>query len=183
MSEFSDLTMDSQPEGCGVPPDQGCDMNAADEIQVVERYMREKGYRWTSQRRLISEVVFGSHEHFNAEELLEMCRSVDSQVSRATVYRTLSMMEEAGFVEALETGEGGKRFEHVLGHPHHDHMLCQVCGKILEFRDAELEAKKEAVARNQGFKLISHSLKLLVECLDQDCPGRKEASQVTPLDG
>src|SRR5690606_879490 len=152
-------------------------MSPSDELEIVERYMRERGYRWTSQRRLIAEVVFGTHEHFNAEELLDMCRKVDDQVSRATVYRTLSVLEEANFVEALDTGEGGKRFEHVLGHPHHDHMLCQICGKILEFHDPELEAKKEQVARQQGFKLISHSLKLIVECLDPNCPGRTAAAE------
>lgn len=147
-------------------------MNAAEELETVERYMRQRGYRWTSQRKLIAEVVFGTHEHFNAEELLEMCRGVDNQVSRATVYRTLAMLESAGFVEGLDTGEGGKRFEHILGHAHHDHMLCQVCGKILEFQDAELEKRKEAVARAQGFRLLSHSLKLNVECLDPGCEGR-----------
>lgn len=158
-------------------------MTASDELHIVEKYMREKGYRWTAQRRLIAEVVFGTHEHFNAEELLEMCRHVDNQVSRATVYRTLSMLEEAAFVEALDTGEGGKRFEHVLGHAHHDHMLCQICGKILEFRDPELEARKEEVARAQGFKLLSHSLKLLVECVDPNCPGRAAEAARPPTGG
>lgn len=151
-------------------------MTASEELEIVEKYMRERGYRWTSQRKLIAEVVFGTHDHFNAEQLLDMCRHVDHQVSRATVYRTLSMLEEAGFVEALDTGEGGKRFEHVLGHPHHDHMICQICGKILEFRDAELEARKEEVARSQGFKLLSHSLKLIVECVDPACQGRAAAA-------
>ena len=57
---------------------------------------------------------------------------------------------------------------------------CPDCGKILEFRDSELEARKEQVARTQGFRLLSHSLKLLVECTDPNCPGRAaEAARPT----
>lgn len=158
-------------------------MTPSEELETVENYMREKGYRWTSQRKLIAAVVFGTHDHFDAEELLDMCRKEDTQVSRATVYRTLSMLEEAGFVEALDIGEGRKRFEHVLGHDHHDHMLCQICGKIVEFTDPDLEAKKEQVARSQGFRLVSHSLKLVVECLDEACPDRIKAQASGAFDG
>ncbi len=147
-------------------------MAATEELEIVERYMREHGYRWTAQRRLIAEVAFGTHEHFNAEELLDMCRQVDSQVSRATVYRTLTMLEEAGFVGSLDTGEGGRRFEHVLGHAHHDHMLCEECGHIIEFHDEELERRKEQVARDRGYTLVSHTLKLVVRCERADCEHR-----------
>jgi|SRR5690606_6136750 len=150
-------------------------MAARSELEIVERYMRERGFRWTSQRRLIAEAAFATHEHFNAEELLAMCREIDSNVSRATVYRTLSMLEEAGFVESLDTGEGGRKFEHVLGHEHHDHMLCGECGKIIEFHDAELEDRKRRIAEELGYRLQSHSLKMVVECLDRSCAHRAEA--------
>ena len=150
-----------------------------DEHDEVERHLRRKGYRWTSQRRRIAEVVFGTHEHFSAEELLDMCRKVDSQVSRATVYRTLAVLEAAGFVEGLEVGDGGKRFEHVLGHEHHDHMICRNCGKIVEFVDPELERLKAAVADRHGFELVSHELKLWVECRDNTCADRSRARPST----
>ncbi|MBK8977509.1 MAG: transcriptional repressor [Planctomycetes bacterium] len=149
-------------------------MTPEEELETVERYMRERGHRWTNQRRLIADVAFGTHEHFTADELLDMCRRVDSQVSRATVYRTLAMLEEAGFVEGLDTGENGRRFEHVLGHEHHDHMLCQDCGRIVEFADPELERLKEAVAAQHGFRLVSHTLKLVVACQNPDCEFRRQ---------
>jgi len=88
------------------------------------------------------------------------------------------MLEEAGFVESLDTGEAGRRYEHVLGHAHHDHMLCQVCGKIIEFKDDELERLKERVATNMGYRLVSHTLKLIVECGDEQCEGRRRAQQL-----
>ena len=137
-----------------------------DELKVVEDYMREHGLRWTNQRKLIAEVAFATHDHFSAEGLLDMCRAVDERVSRATVYRTLGMLEDAGFVEGLDTGDGGRKFEHVLGHEHHDHMVCKNCGKIIEFFDAELEARQERAAAKRGFVIESHSLQLFGRCKD-----------------
>jgi Fur family ferric uptake transcriptional regulator len=88
-------------------------------------------------------------------------------VSRATVYRTLSMLEDAGFVEGLDTGDGGRKFEHVLGHEHHDHMVCTSCGKIIEFCDEELEERQRVAASRHGFSISSHSLQLFGVC--QQC--------------
>lgn len=143
----------------------------------MERYMREHGFRWTIQRRLIAQAAFSTHEHFSADELHDMCRGLDDSVSRATVYRTLSMLEEAGFIGSLDMGEGVKRFEHVLGHAHHDHMVCQDCGRIIEFHDEQLERMKEAIARERGFQLVSHELTLTVSCEDPDCVHRKKATE------
>ena len=149
-------------------------MKPGEELEVVERYMREHGFRWTAQRRLIARVAFATHEHFRADDLLEMCRRVDAAVSRATVYRTLSMMEQAGFLESLDTGDGSKKFEHVLGHEHHDHMVCTRCGTIIEFRDDALEQRQEAAARRHGFTITNHSLKLFGIC--QACASQVEAA-------
>jgi Fur family ferric uptake transcriptional regulator len=139
-------------------------MKPADELMIIEKHMRERGYRWTSQRRLIARVALAHHDHFSAEQLLEMCRRHDRSVSRATVYRTLAMLESAGFVEGLETGDGGRKFEHVLGHRHHDHMVCTACGKIIEFYDEALERRQDVAARRRGFHIKSHSLKLFGVC-------------------
>lgn len=147
-------------------------MNEPKELQVIEDYMRERGYRWTSQRRLIAKVALDNHNHFSADELLALCRDEDGTVSRATVYRTLAMLEQAGFVESLEVGEGGRKFEHVLGHAHHDHMVCTACGKIIEFVDATLEERQEQAAREHGFRIQSHSLKLFGVCDEYARTGR-----------
>lgn len=139
-------------------------MKADQELGIVEAELKKRGCRWTNQRALIVRTALGSHEHYTAEELLELCRKVDAKVSRATVYRTLLVLEEAGFVEGLETGDGGRRFEHVLGHDHHDHMVCTVCGAIHEFHDDELERRQEAAAKRIGFRIERHSLRIHGVC-------------------
>jgi len=140
----------------------------------VQAHLQKSGFRWTSQRSLIVRTALATHEHFTAEELLLLCRRVDPKVSRATVYRTLAVLEEAGFVEGLDTGDGGRRFEHVLGHEHHDHMVCLQCGSILEFRDNELERRQEAAARRAGFQVERHSLRLYGRCRDCQRTQRSE---------
>ena len=134
------------------------------EARVVERTLRQSGFRWTNQRALIVQEALTTHDHFTAEQLLSLCREKDPKVSRATVYRTLSVLEGAGFVEGLETGDGGRRFEHVIGHEHHDHMVCMSCDKIIEFRDDELEHRQELAAKRVGFRIHRHSLRLYGMC-------------------
>ncbi|MFK7740037.1 MAG: Fur family transcriptional regulator [Planctomycetota bacterium] len=139
-------------------------MTTEPEHEIVEQHLRKSGFRWTNQRALIVRAALATHEHFTAEELLDACRKDDPKVSRATVYRTLGVLEEHGFVEGLETGDGGRRFEHVLGHEHHDHMVCMSCHKILEFRDDELERRQELAAKRVGFRIERHSLRIYGTC-------------------
>lgn len=145
-------------------------MKVAQEQALVERALRQRGFRWTQQRAAIVHTALLTHEHFTADELLVRCRQQDPNVSRATVYRTLAVLEQAGFVEGLDTGDGGRRFEHVLGHGHHDHMVCTGCGAIFEFHDAELERRQAAAAKRIGFRVERHSLRIHGRC--RACQGK-----------
>ncbi|MFN9276259.1 MAG: Fur family transcriptional regulator [Planctomycetota bacterium] len=139
-------------------------MKLDDEHSHVRQALQQRGLRWTGQRSRIVRTALATHEHYTAEELLLLCRREDPRLSRATVYRTLAVLEEAGFVEGLDAGDGKRRFEHVLGHEHHDHMVCLQCGAIVEFRDDELERRQEAAARRHGFRIERHSLRLYGRC-------------------
>jgi Fur family ferric uptake transcriptional regulator len=77
------------------------------------------------------------------------------------------MLESVGFVEGLDTGDGGRKFEHTLGHEHHDHMICKSCGLIFEFHDEALEERQRLAAKAFDFEIESHSLKLFGKC--QSC--------------
>jgi Fur family transcriptional regulator, ferric uptake regulator len=134
------------------------------EQEVVEAHLRRHGFRWTNQRQLIVRLALATHDHFTAEQMLLRCQKQDPRVSRATVYRTLAVLEQAGFVEGLDTGDGGRRFEHVIGHEHHDHMVCKACAQIFEFRDDELERRQEVAARRIGFQIERHSLRIYGLC-------------------
>jgi len=134
-------------------------------VHRFERFLRSRELKLTSQRRRIFDRAFATHEHFSAETLYEWLKSEPgSRVSRATVYRTLSLLLEGSFVEALDAGRGELVYEHVLGHSHHDHMVCLDCGKIEEFHDERIEELQLDACRKKGFHLISHDLRLRGYC-------------------
>lgn len=130
-----------------------------------DAYLRKRKLKLTAQRQQILDFVFSTHDHFTAEGLLRWMQdgaggSGGAQVSRATVYRTLGLLVEGGFIGSIENGRGEVMYEHLLGHEHHDHIHCTECGRIVEFHNEEIERLQERVAREHGFVLTNHSLRL-----------------------
>ena len=148
-------------------------MNQAQILTKFETFLGQEALKLTAQRRRIFDRVFDTHEHFTAEQLYGWLREEEGpSVSRATVYRTLSLLVDGGFLESLDAGRGELLYEHVLGHKHHDHMVCSRCGKIEEFVDPRIEELQEEACRKKGWVLVSHSLKLTGYC--KSC-ARKQA--------
>lgn len=140
-------------------------------------YLREQSLKLTPQRDRVFERAFETHEHFNAETLYTWLREEEGpRVSRATVYRTIQLLLDGGFIEALDTGRGEVVYEHVLGHKHHDHIVCLDCGKIEEFHDEQIEELQEKAAERKGFTLVSHSLRLMGYC--RGCGRKRDRSEV-----
>lgn len=138
------------------------------ELEEIRRYFKKVGLRWTKQREIIVEQAFLTHEHFSAERLYDMIkhRLGGDSAHLATVYRTLQVLEEGGFVEGMEVAKGeGRVFEHTLGHEHHDHVICNDCGKIIEFHSDVLEEIKREEVEKLGIRMTSHSLRIRGDCI------------------
>lgn len=130
-----------------------------------ERYLRGRSLKLTSQRGRIFDRAFETHEHFSAETLYRWMREEPgAAVSRATVYRTLGLLVEGGFIESLDAGRGELVYEHTLGHRHHDHMVCLDCGRIEEFHDGRIEELQQKAAARKGFRIVEHDHRLLGYC-------------------
>ena len=128
-------------------------------------FLSSRSLKLTPQRSIVFEKAFETHEHFSAETLYSWLRDdEEASVSRATVYRTLQLLQEGAFIESLDTGRGELVYEHVVGHQHHDHMLCIDCGKIEEFQDPRIEELQEKACERKGFTLVSHALRLMGYC-------------------
>jgi len=138
---------------------------AGDPERII-RYLRGRGLRSTDARRKIVEVVLETDDHFTAEDLLDLIRERGHRVSRASVYRTLSLLCEGGFVESREFQRGQLMYELMVGQHHHDHLICTRCERIVEFENDEIERLQERVAKEHGFRLESHSLRLFGTCPD-----------------
>ncbi len=140
-------------------------MNQASIQKAFERFLRTRSLKLTPQRKRIFERVFSTHEHFSAETLYGWLKAEPgSGASRATVYRTLGLLAEGGFLESLDTGSGELLYEHVLGHRHHDHLVCIDCGRIEEFSDLRIESLQQEAAQRKGFALLYHNLRLFGTC-------------------
>jgi len=142
--------------------------------RAFEAFLQRRSLKLTTQRARIFERAFATHEHFAAEKLFTWLREEDGPaVSRATVYRTLGLLVEGGFLESLDTGQGELVYEHVLGHRHHDHLVCVDCGRIEEFFDERIERLQEEVCERKGFQLLHHDLRLFGTC--PSCTRRRNA--------
>jgi Fur family transcriptional regulator, ferric uptake regulator len=128
-------------------------------LQRFEEYLQAKGKRITKQRRVIIEQVASRHEHFDADQLLLDLRNNPEagDVGRATVYRTLEQMVDAGLLHKMVLG-GRAVYEHDYGYPQHDHLHCQDCNKLIEFSSDELIRIRDAVAREHQFRVTGHRL-------------------------
>lgn len=140
----------------------------------VDAALRERGVRLTSPRRTILDAAVRMKGHFTAEELLERMRSQDVPASKATLYRTLTLLVEKGLLEPREFERGSLRYEVAAGHDHHhDHMICTGCGTVHEFVEPEIERLQEEAAARFGFRMLGHSHRIFGLCARCVARGRE----------
>lgn len=118
-----------------------------------------KGLRMTAPRRVIAQVLEDSADHPDVEELYARANAIDTNISIATVYRTVKLFEEAGILDKLEFGDGRARYEDAE-REHHDHLIDMNSGEVIEFVDAEIEELQERIAKKLGYELRGHRLEL-----------------------
>ncbi len=132
----------------------------------IEAACAAKGLRMTEQRRVIARVIEGSSDHPDVEELHRRAAAVDPRISIATVYRTVKLFEDAGIITRHDFGEGRARYETVPDE-HHDHLIDLRTGKVIEFRDEEIERLQQAMAERLGYRLVDHRLELFGVPMDE----------------
>ena len=113
--------------------------------------LRPAGSKRSSKRDLIVNVFLRQEGHLTADDLVDLIRREDERISRATIYRTLQWMVDAGIARKVDFGEGRFRFEHSYRHPRHFHLICKTCNRSFEFLSSDIEALIEEVAVARGF--------------------------------
>lgn len=112
----------------------------------------------------IADVVLGTARHLSAEDVADVLRGEGGHAGTATIYRTLDVLVRSGLVVERDFGEGFKRFEATRGIPHHEHLICTVCGLVTEFRDERLERMTTLLAEAQDFSRQRHQLVIYGVC-------------------
>ena len=128
-------------------------------ISKIEELCIKKGLRMTEQRRVIARVLSDADDHPDVEQVHRRAAEVDPRISIATVYRTVRLFEEASILERHDFGDGRARYEEVP-ESHHDHLIDVESGRVIEFRNEQVERLQREIAEKLGFKLVDHRLEL-----------------------
>ena len=132
-------------------------------VPDVPRLALPGGKRSTKRERILG--VFLKHEgHLSADDLVDLIHREDARISRATVYRTLQWMVDAGIARKVDFGEGRFRFEHSFRHPRHFHLICKTCNRSLEFLSSDIEALIEEIAAARSFSARQSVLQIYGTC-------------------
>jgi Fur family ferric uptake transcriptional regulator len=134
------------------------------EREIFRKYLERRGLKLTAERQALFDELFARHEHFEADELLMRLRAKRKKISRATIYRTLDLLVESGIVGRVRIRESGYRYERMRAGDHHDHLICDDCGRVVEFREPRIESLQDEICERYGFVLLSHSHQLRGVC-------------------
>jgi len=125
-------------------------------LEQARRALRDRGMRWTPQRRALIQAVLQSQGHVTTPELLARVRQSDPEVIPSTVYRTLDVLEEIGLVSHSHRSDGREEF-HVLPSTSHGHLECEDCGRSWEINPAEARQVSRVFEQRRGFGVdVSH---------------------------
>jgi Fur family ferric uptake transcriptional regulator len=129
--------------------------------------LKKGGFKFTKQREAILKALYDNEGHFSPEEVHQLVsqNNPDLNVGIATVYRTLTLLEESGLAESISFGKDGKKYEIGLK-KHHDHLVCTACGTIIEFADDVIEERQEFIAKAYNFQMTDHTMKIVGLCSD-----------------
>ena len=128
--------------------------------------LRDSGLKVTPGRLAILEEVYSTSDHFDSDDLFVRLRENNAHVSRATIYRTLDLLVESGFIAKVSLGANQTQYENTLAQEHHEHLVCLECGKIIEFQDEEIERLLKAVCKEHQFRATKHNLIIFGLCCD-----------------
>jgi len=150
-----------------------------DPREVLRDYIAEKGLKSSRQREVIADAFFAAGGHLKVEELLDRVRAVDPKIGQATVYRTMKLLTDCGLANSHRFSDGHTRYEPIdAPEEHHDHLICDDCGRIIEFYDPRIEELQERIAEKHGFVMTHHKMELYGNCSDAACPNRPDAKRM-----
>ena len=131
-------------------------------LQVFGVYLRGRSLSFTAERQAVLRQILAGGSHFQADELyLRLARGKGRPVSRATVYRTLSLLVNCGLVRKVAFVDRHSHYEHLFGH---DHLICRKCGRITEFQDQNISRALDRVCKGKNFRALSHKIEVVGLC-------------------
>ncbi len=134
-------------------------------LEKFQTILKENSLKFTKQRELILKFLYENDGHFTPEDIYRLIKEENPNINIgiATVYRTLTLLETSQIASSISFGVQGKKYELGLK-KHHDHLICNQCGDIIEFFDEVIEERQEEIAKKFNFKMIDHTMKIVGLC-------------------
>ena len=148
-------------------------VDGARALAAFRRYLSDRNLPATQQRLVVASVVLDAADHLSAEDVARRVEKRDLAVGLATVYRTLDLLVASGLVQQRDFGEGFRRYEPVAPGQLHEHCICTMCGRVMEFSNDRLERMIALLAEEVEFRPHHHHLEVFGLC--------RECQQANPL--
>ncbi|HKJ70074.1 MAG TPA: Fur family transcriptional regulator [bacterium] len=133
-------------------------------LDAFKTALRRENLKLTPQREKIFSAIADTNQHWEVDDLMFRFREENDRISRATIYRTLDILVDYGFVRKVDFGEGRSRYEYVRGKRYHDHMICEECGEVFEFMDENLRKHQDRICDIVGFQPSKHVVQIYGLC-------------------
>ena len=135
------------------------------EYDIFKDYIKQFNLRWTSQRKLVLDVFLQQSGHVQIDDIYDRVREEDPTIGIATVYRTMKLLVESGLAE-VHSFNNKTTYERLFQVRHHDHLICKICKKTVEFEHPLIEKYQLEICQQNGFTLKSHRMDLYGICKD-----------------
>ena len=140
------------------------EFSRSQEYDLFSSYLSKGGLKMTTAREAVLKAFLSLERHVSADELLAAARRIDPTIGQATVFRTIKLLEDSGLAREARRDDSSRLYEHAFNHEHHDHLVCVLCGRTIEFMDEGIEEAQRRVYEASGFEIVSHQLELRGIC-------------------
>lgn len=133
-------------------------------LEKYNKRLAERNLKSTSQRDAVIKTFLDMKRHVSLEDLHQEVQKIHPTISFVTVYRTVKLLVGMCLLEERKFIDAATRYEFLTEEEHHDHLICQKCGKIIEFENLTIEKLQEEVAKKHNFTIVHHKMELYGYC-------------------
>ncbi len=147
-------------------------MHSNREQRAFIQGLRKRGLRVTQERLAVFDAVFALHGHLEVEQIHQRMQMQGHEVSRATLYRNLEVLERLGLVRKIQAGNRRVLYEHLHAGLDHGHLICRECSQVIEFISSNVTQALAGLCREHGFEEDENQI--TVQGLCSICAGWKK---------